>query len=318
MDLKSNFTKENLGEESDEFQIRRDWNQLSRQLALQNPTECVMEINRLKTRPQRAIKFILGSYLSQALKGVRPSDSVFACLYRLILYKLPGEGKRFFSSEEDQVLRKCMESFSSLKSASVQAAIEINREEKSVYDRMVRLKASAGKKQTGRFSLEEDDIILRHFFLKSNVECSVAGIQSLLKGKMSDFKVISETLMRNFVPIFNRWQSLLAPTLLAYHFGCLHSPWRRDLLLFALEKKAVSHFDLKLEEIQEKWPFLTLYCTQVHLLRYFKRQPGSLWKKVEDNLAKVKSLKNHPPSVKRAEDIVKLYTKIMDEKAKQQ
>ncbi len=68
------FTKESLGEESDEFKIRKEWNHLVALISMKDPRQCIKTIKGLSKMPLKCCQFVLGSYLSRTLNHVRPAQ----------------------------------------------------------------------------------------------------------------------------------------------------------------------------------------------------------------------------------------------------
>ncbi len=234
----------------------------------------------------------------------------------MVLYKLPGEGSHYFSEAEDELLLNLFKMHNgSEKLASEQASIELNLPPKNVRTRLYSLLKRKPVKANGLYTLEEDDAMLRYFFVTKQVPCSVDGINPTRR-KM-EFNELSTSIGRSVQSVYKRWRGFLKPLLLSYHYGCLHMSWKKDLYQFAIKEKAVGVQCLKIEDIQAKWPFLTVDAVYSALTFVNKKSKDCqpLWKNLQDNFDKINDRHSTWKSLKkRREDIASLYAKIIDEK----
>ncbi len=309
------FTKELFGEESDEFKIRKQWNHLSAVVTLENPQLCIKSMNEFRSCPLKYCRFALGAYLSKTLNGIRPAEKVFQCLLRLICYKVHGAGNYKFSEADDELIQNLVRMYDGATGlAARQASIALNLPENNIFYRIRILKLARSVTKRGIYSSIEDELIMRYFFITRNLPCSVEGCKTYLH--KTEFIELASSLGRSINSVYQRWRAVLTFVLLSYHFGCLHMPWKKDFVKFVIEEKTVGVQNLNFQDVQAKWPFLAQDSVLAYLpyLRSKSKERQPLWKSLQDNYDKIRDYTRSKAQTKRREDIVNLYTKIMEEK----
>ncbi len=131
-----------------------------------------------------------------------------------------------------------------------------------VKKRFDKLKSAEFNGVKGRFSLVEDEKILRHLFIDLGLPCDVDGLKSV----GSKFSGLAKVLNRIHSVIYQRYAKYLSRILLSYCFGALHKPWKKDLAKNVIEVKAVDPQHMDMAEVQKRWPFLTLASLREEML----------------------------------------------------
>merc|ERR1719510_2818669 len=87
---------------------------------------------------------------------------------------------------------------------------------------------------TGRFSLQEDQMIIEKLFNGKESSLETVRTSKLVKTEeISDMK-------RSCVSTYDRWEKSLKPILMSYHLGTLHSNWKGKFLNYIVDKRVNS------------------------------------------------------------------------------
>ncbi len=309
------FSRELSGEESDDFKIIKEWESLANIVSVP-AKETMMGFSKSISWFQ----VILGCYLAQDLKDMRIGIDVFFRAHRLSQDRITMYS---FSPEENAIMinainSRATEGSPSLCQIAINLASVLNISEKRIYNRLYVLQNESKVLTRGPFKLEEDEIILESLF-REKFECTVEDIRKI---RRSEFVHLAELLGRRVKGIHYHWSAFLAPTLLAHHFGTLRQAWKKEIAKYVIDKKKIALQDINMDEISERWPFLTRASVIYALNPYFTiaRKRGlekrPLYEIVSDRINEVTDNSFGPAKMKHKEKVIEIYTRIAEEKAK--
>ncbi len=310
------LSKEQMGQESEEAIIRKAWNDLVLAADIKDPATCMRELSAFNRRPRFLIKYLLGSYLGLNLHYLRLGFQVFQCISKMVIYGSAVGPKCFYTQEENELIVNYFNHYGSKKQTWEALSLILNRPPCRIFAHFQHLKEAKPKGVKGKFTLAEDTIILRHLFIHLGLPCDVDGLRFV---PYSSFSGLSGVLNRAASYIYQRYSKFVCRILLSYCFGALHKPWKKDLAKYAIEVKAVAPQDLNVREVQKQWPFLTEGSMKEALLGMCgeNRLRGvPLYKKLQERMDSIDK-RYGGASAKQREDLVKIYTDILEEKQRQ-
>jgi len=150
-----------------------------------------------------------------------------------------------------------------------------------------------GSYKKGKWSIEEDAILLEHLF--RNKPRNINTVKSMKLISTSSIEIRREKRI-----ILNHYQAVLKPTLLDHHLGTLDSNWKYNFLMHIISKNCKSSKEVIYEELLEAYP------SQTHIsLSNALNEAIQLEQRSNKNLDFLEALKLHAIKIRNTEDYSK-------------
>ena len=286
--------------------IKKNWYQLMKKANVRDREKCYNDIFVAKFGLNLArTRNVVGCYLGQGLPYIRISASIVNYAKDV----LGPWNKGDFTKEDDETIIAEVNKNGENAQTWNDLAKSLNRlRPGSIFTRYQVLKDL--NRFTGRYSLNEDSIILEYLFEDVN-DSHIDRIKTVTHEHL---KPLVAVLRRNLKSISNHWQGQLKPILLSYHNGQLHFDWTVPFFKLLIAKQVVRSQDIVWPEILQEFPCQTKYLMAFFLTDALQMSHNQNDKPIYESLNEIlqrwKDRHTKPSRAKYREDIVHLYDKI--------
>ena len=249
----SKLSGKSYGENSEESQLMKNWNQLVAKVPIFIPEKFIVDIEKTANTSHLWIQKLMGAYLSQGFVHHRVANQFYTSLIGLKMRK---------GSLDEEEKEKLMEFDKKHKGKPTvndwkQLASEMGRTKNTLQTHLRNLKQSKDVSQTlkdSRYTLENDEKILSYL----NEHFDIGDAKKLKSFSQKDFKPLVKVLKRGEYAIYLHYHGFLLPILLGNIYGTLNMHWEDDFFkYYIIDQKVESISDVNWNLILEQKPFLT-------------------------------------------------------------